>query len=183
MFQKTESGTLQGGIISPLLANIALDGLDGLLSQFKKTRTYTWFDKTKKKERKKHLKFARYGFIRYADDFIITAETKQDIEDIIPVVEAWLRERGLMLNQDKTKVTHIREGFNFLGFNIRQHQGRTFCFPEKEKILAKLRELRAWLKRNQSATPENVIRVAVPNHSRHRKFLQNRGSKESNVLL
>ena len=162
MFHETQSGTPQGGIISPLLANIALDGLDGLLSQFEKTRTYFWLDKTKSKERKRTQRFARYGFIRYADDFIITAENKQDIEDIIPVVEAWLRQRGLMLNRDKTKVTHIGSGIDFLGFNIRQHQGRTFCFPEKEKVLAKLREIRAWLKRNQCATPENVIRYLNP---------------------
>jgi len=88
MFHET-SGTPPRNNI--LLANIALDGLDGLLSQFEKTRTYSWFDKTKEKTQKT-LKL-RYGFIRYADDFIITAETKQDIEDIIPVVETWLWKR------------------------------------------------------------------------------------------
>ena len=162
MFQETESGTPQGGIISPLLANIALDGLDRLLSQFEKTRTYSWFDKNRGKVRKKTYKLARYGFIRYADDFIITAETKEDIEAIIPVVEDWLREKGLTLNKEKTNVTHIGKGFNFLGFTLRQHKGKTFCFPEKEKVLTKLREIRAWLKKNPSTTPENVIGYLNP---------------------
>ena len=75
MFHETESGTPQGGIISPLLANIALDGLGELLSKFEKSRTYSWFDKNRGKIRTKTYKLARYGFIRYADDFIITAET------------------------------------------------------------------------------------------------------------
>ena len=162
VFQETESGTPQGGIISPLLANIALDGLDELVSKFEKTRTYSWFDKNRGKVRTKTYKLARYGFVRYADDFIITAETKEDIEAIIPTVESWLRERGLTLNKEKTNVTHIREGFKFLGFNLRQHQGRTFCFPDKEKVLAKLREIRAWLKKNPSVTPETVIGYLNP---------------------
>lgn len=162
MFQETESGTPQGGIISPLLANIALDGLDDLLSQYKKIRIYQSIRKKTGKVERKRVELNKYGFIRYADDFIVTAETKSDIEAIIPVIETWLRERGLTLNKEKTKVTHIREGFNFLGFNIRQHKGSTFCFPEKEKILAKLREIRAWLKKNQNTTPENVIGYLNP---------------------
>lgn len=157
MFYDTESGTPQGGIISPLLANVALDGLEEVLSRFKKIHIETWFDKTRGKTRQQKRKYPMYGFIRYADDFIITAETKQDIEEIVPTVKEWLGERGLMLNEEKTNITHVREGFNFLGFTIRQHKGSTFCFPEKQKVLSKLREIRAWLKKNKHATPENVI--------------------------
>jgi RNA-directed DNA polymerase len=70
MFHETESGTPQGGIISPLLANIALDGLDILLSQYKKTKTYQTTRKKTGKVEKVKIKSEKYGFVRYADDFI-----------------------------------------------------------------------------------------------------------------
>ncbi len=162
VFCETDSGTPQGGIISPLLANIALDGLDRLLSQYEKVRTYPFFDKNRGKVRHNKIKYAKYGFIRYADDFIITAETKQDIKDIYPTVERWLGEKGLKLSQEKTNITHVGKGFNFLGFNIRQLKGSTYCFPQKEKVLTKLREIRAWLKTNKQATTENVIGYLNP---------------------
>jgi len=99
----------------------------------------------------------KYGFIRYADDFIITAETKEDIEAIIPEINNFLQGRGLELNQEKTHTTHVGKGINFLGFHVRQFKGKTLMFPEKEKVLGKLREIRAWLKKNINATPEKVI--------------------------
>lgn len=162
MFHETESGTPQGGIISPLLANIALHGLEELVTQFKETRITEYTERKTGKRRKKKKEYNRYGIIRYADDYIITAKTKEDIEAIIPIVEEWLRERGLTLNKEKTNVTHIGKGFDFLGFTLRQHQGKTLCFPEKEKVLSKLREIRAWLKKNPSATPEKVIGYLNP---------------------
>lgn len=156
MFHETESGTPQGGIISPLLANIALDGLDDLLSQHKKVKVYQ-YAYGKKKE-----KYKKYGFIRYADDFIVTAETKEDIEEIIPAINEFLKNRGLELNQDKTHITHVGKGFNFLGFHIRQFNGTTLTLPQKEKVLEKIREVRAWLKKNINATPEQVIGYLNP---------------------
>lgn len=157
MFHETESGTPQGGIISPLLANIALDGMDGLVSQYEKTKEYRYYHKKRGKFRVSKQKSKKYGFIRYADDYIVTAGTKEDIEEISPKLEGFLRERGLAHNQEKTKITHIKEGFNFLGFHIRQFKGKTLTLPQKEKVLDKLREIRAWLKKNINATPENVI--------------------------
>ena len=162
MFHSTESGTPQGGIISPLLANIALDGLDNLLSQYKKGKTYQTTRKKTGRVEKVKVKSAKYGFIRYADDFIVTAQTREDIEAIIPVIKEWLKERGLTLSQEKTHITHVGKGFNFLGFHIRQFKGKTFTFPQKEKVLAKLREIRAWLKKNKHVTPETVIGYLNP---------------------
>jgi RNA-directed DNA polymerase len=79
-FHDTENGTPQGGIISPLLANIGLHGLEDFLSQFKKV--------------KGKYKSDRYGFVRYADDFIITATSREDIEAVQPIIEQWLSEKG-----------------------------------------------------------------------------------------
>lgn len=153
VFHETPSGTPQGGVISPLLANIALDGLDDLLATYHKTRPYTYNGQPAigRKKRK------RYGFIRYADDIRVTAETKEDIEAIIPVIEEWLKQRGLELNPQKTKLTHISQGMDFLGFHMRQFKGHCLTLPQKEKVHAFLKRIRKWLKANKSATPEAVI--------------------------
>jgi retron-type reverse transcriptase len=115
----TKNGTPQGGIISPLLANIGLHGLEDFLSQFKKV--------------KGKYKSDRYGFVRYADDFIITATSREDIEAVQPIIEQWLSSKGLQLNREKTQIVHISEGFNFLGFNLKQYKGKLLIKPQKEK--------------------------------------------------
>jgi RNA-directed DNA polymerase len=156
IFHQTTSGTPQGGIISPLLANIALNGLEDLLGQYQKVRTYTYT--TAKGHRHTSKKESnRYGFIRYADDFVVTAESRTDIEAIVPIIEEWLQHRGLELNREKTKITPIQEGIDFLGFQIRQFHGSCFTMPQKEKVLAFLGRIRKWLKQNESAKPEAVI--------------------------
>lgn len=161
MFHKTESGTPQGGIISPLLANIALNGIEALLSQFYKVNTYT-LKSGKQAGNKKKKKDATYGFIRYADDFIITAKSREDIEAIIPTLQEWLKERGLELNQEKTNISHVEEGFNFLGFNIRQFKGKCLIKPQKEKVKIFLKNIRKWLKEHKQASPEAVIEYLNP---------------------
>lgn len=147
-FKETNSGTPQGGIISPLLANIGLHGLEQFLSQFKKV--------------KGRYKSNKYGFVRYADDFIITARSREEIEEIQPKIEQWLWERGLQLNRDKTRIVHISEGFNFLGFNLRQYNGKLLIKPQKEKVLKFLKEMRDWLKENKTVEQEIVIRQLNP---------------------
>ncbi|MFZ1026662.1 MAG: group II intron reverse transcriptase/maturase [Limnoraphis robusta] len=151
IFHETESGTPQGGIISPLLANIALDGIEQFLSQFKK-----------RQGKNKSPRAPKYGFVRYADDFIITAETLIDIEEIIPSVKELLKTRGLELNEDKTNIVHVEQGFNFLGFNVRHFQGSCLVKPQKEKVKLFLREIREWLKTNKHASPEAVIQYLNP---------------------
>jgi RNA-directed DNA polymerase len=162
VFNPTNSGTPQGGIISPLLANIALHGLGSILEPYKKVSTTTWASKKTGKTRTEKKKYPLYGHIRYADDFIITARTKEDLENIIPVIAKWLKERGLELNEEKTHVRHISEGFNFLGFCIQQPKKKTLCRPEKSKILTKLREIREWLKRHKHTDPIDVISTLNP---------------------
>ncbi|MFA0555997.1 group II intron reverse transcriptase/maturase, partial [Vibrio sp. 10N.222.55.A1] len=102
----TEAGTPQGGIISPVLANMALDGLDAVLeSHFGKKNTKASY-KTK------------VNYVRYADDFVITGISKELLEqEVLPIVEAFMADRGLELSKEKTLITHIENGFDFLGQN------------------------------------------------------------------
>ena len=156
-FHHTPSGTPQGGIISPLLANIALHGLGEFLTQFIVKRRYqsasgNGYTDTRDK----------YGFIRYADDFVVTARDKKDIDVILPYIQGWLKNRGLELNQEKTQIVHISDGFNFLGYNIRQYKGKTLTKPQKEKVISLLREIRGWVKAHPHATPEIIINHLNP---------------------
>lgn len=138
IFQATTSGTPQGGIVSPLLANIALEGLQRLLQQGNRKST-------------------QYGFVRYCDDFIVTARTEAEILAIQPRIEAWLKVRGLELNPDKTTVVPVEQGFNFLGFHIRQFQNSCLTIPQKEKVLTFLKQIREWLAAHPTVAPEAVI--------------------------
>jgi len=115
-FFETDSGTPQGGIISPLLCNMALDGLQNVVI------------KGRNKKRRK------LNVIRYADDFIITGASPEILlEEIKPDVEKFLAERGLELSAEKTKLSAIEEGFDFLGFNIRKYKQKLLIKPVKSK--------------------------------------------------
>jgi RNA-directed DNA polymerase len=113
----TEAGTPQGGIISPTLANMTLDGLEKLLLKH--------FPRKKWKDGKKWT--PKVNLVRYADDFIITGDSKELLEnEVRPLMERFLKERGLALSTDKTRITHIDEGFDFLGQNLRKYDGNPF---------------------------------------------------------
>ena len=107
-----------GGIISPLLANIALHGMEKALgikyTRCKRTRGITYENQTK------------YTLCRYADDFVVMCHTKQDAENVRTLLSDYLSERGLTLADDKTKITHVEEGFDFLGFNVRRYNVTIF---------------------------------------------------------
>jgi RNA-directed DNA polymerase len=142
----TQEGTPQGGIISPTLANIALDGLEELIKN------------VSSKGDKTHL-------VRYADDFIVTGSSKGLLENKIkPAIENFLKERGLALSQEKTKITPITEGFNFLGFNIRKYRDgkKLLIKPTKGNVVTFLREIRRTIKENTAANAESLIRQLNP---------------------
>ena len=160
-FHATESGTPQGGVISPLLANIALDGLEAVLAKHQKSREQRRTHKGKQYLRMR--KYPKYGYIRYCDDFVVTAQQREDLEYILPEIQQWLAERGLELNEEKTQMRQVSEGFNFLGFHVRQYSQQTcLTTPQKEKILTKLREIKAWLRQHKTVRPETVIRYLNP---------------------
>jgi RNA-directed DNA polymerase len=118
VFNETNAGTPQGGIVSPLLANIALHGMEKEIGIGYRSRT------SKKTGEISHIVNeckTRLSMVRYADDFVIMCETKQEAENMYEVLKPYLNKRGLELAPDKTKVTHISEGFDFLGFNVRRY--------------------------------------------------------------
>ena len=107
-FHATEEGTPQGGIISPAIANMTLDGLERLLASH--------FSKTSRAGKR-----AKVNLIRYADDFCVTGNSKELLEqEVKPLIEQFLKERGLELSAEKTIVTHITQGFDFLGQTVRK---------------------------------------------------------------
>ena len=128
----TTEGTPQGGTISPALANWTLDGLQPLLAEhFATTRS-------QQGKFKVHL-------VRYADDFLITGTSKELLRDQVqPLVAHFLNERGLELSHEKTQITHIEAGFDFLGQNVRRYPcGKVLTKPSSKNVktfLAKIRE-------------------------------------------
>lgn len=137
VFHATNTGVPQGSIIGPLLANVALDGMESLLNR-------------------------EYGFIRYADDFVITARSSNALEKLRPSLEKWLSERGLEMNDEKTRIISVEQGFDFLGFNIKHYQGKCLIRPEKAKVLALLRSIRQWLSRHRQVPAAALIRHLNP---------------------
>jgi len=115
VFYNTDEGTPQGGLLSPLLTNIALNGMEETLNI-----TYSKV-KNKKTGYVSYVTKGKYRMVRYADDFLIFAKSKEDIEALHDILDPYLKERGLTLAEDKTRITHISDGFDFLGFNFRRY--------------------------------------------------------------
>lgn len=115
VFNETESGTPQGGIVSPLLANIALHGMEEEIGVNYRSK------KEKKTGKVYHEVFDTKTVVRYADDFVIICETKEEAESMYDKLKPYLAKRGLELAPEKTKVIHISEGFDFLGFNFKHY--------------------------------------------------------------
>jgi RNA-directed DNA polymerase len=148
----TKEGTPQGGIISPTLANATLDGLEKLVNE-----TYP-----NKYEGKGKVHFPKVNLIRYADDFVVTAENRETLEEIQILLTDFLAQRGLTLSEEKTLITHISEGFNFLGFNVRKYNGKLLIKPSmksQKKILEKLHEA---IFSNKSASQCLLIEILNP---------------------
>ena len=146
----TTAGTPQGGIASPTLANIALDGLEpALMARFGQTPLIQ--------------NRLRVRLARYADDFIITGVSKELLEqEVKPFVAAFLAERGLELSQDKTKITHVAEGFDFLGQNVRRYGGKLLIKPSDKNVKAFLGAIRETIRAHCQAKQETLIHALNP---------------------
>jgi RNA-directed DNA polymerase len=146
VLKPTEEGTPQGGICSPVIANLALDGLEAKLREK--------YPKASNASRK-----AKVNLVRFADDFIITGSSKELLEkEIKPLVEQFMKERGLELSQEKTHITHITNGFDFLGQNIRKYQdGKVLVKPSKKNVKTFLAKIRKLIRENAQATAGNLI--------------------------
>ena len=137
---ETEAGTPQGGIISPILCNMTLDGLE---TQILKGRN--------KKQRKLNV-------IRYADDFIVTGACPDDLRnEIKPEIERFLADRGLSLSEEKTRIVHIQEGFNFLGFTFRKFKQKLIVTPERSKAKTLRDKVKALLNRCRGAVFHRML--------------------------
>ena len=140
----TEAGTPQGGIISPTLANMTLDGMERMLRQ--------QLAKGPAQSRKNKV-----NLIRYADDFVVTGATKEVLIEARSLVESFLKERGLTLSEEKTKIAHIDEGFDFLGWNVRKYDGKLLIKPAKKNVLTFMRKIREIVKEAKTVKQETVI--------------------------
>ena len=151
----TKAGTPQGSIISPMLANMTLDGLESVI----KTAA---------------PKGAKVHMIRYADDFIVTAESKQILQrKVKPAIDRFLSQRGLNLSGEKTRITRIEDGFDFLGQHLRKYGDKFIVTPSKSSIKGIVFKTRKIIKSHLGSKTVEMLRVLNPvirgwaNYHRH----------------
>src|SRR5260370_14402520 len=132
----TEEGTPQGGIISPAIANMALDGLSRQLLER--------FPRSGRLPRSQRGNSPKVNLARYADDFIVTGASQELLEqEVKPFIEAFMKERGLSLSQEKTVITHIEDCFDFLGQQVRKYQSRSvLTTPANKNVQAFVKKVR-----------------------------------------
>lgn len=137
----TPMGTPQGGVASPLIANMVLDGLEKVVER-----------STKYRERVK--------LVRYADDFIVTAQSEKILrEKVVPAINKFLQTRGLKLSKVKTRIVHITEGFDFLSQNIRKYRTEKLLIkPSKTACRELIAKVKAVIRSMMGARPEELIR-------------------------
>lgn len=162
-FSDTYAGTPQGGIISPCLANLALNGLGSMLERRFKSK---WI---KRKEIK-----SKVHTIVYADDFIITGRSREFLEgEVLTEITGFMEKRGLSLSEEKTVITHIDDGFDFLGQNIRKYKGKVLVKPAKENVSRFLKNIKGIINKNLTTKQEELIDKLNPkirgwtNYHRH----------------
>jgi len=151
----TEQGTPQGGVVSPLLANIALHGMEEAIGV--------------KYDYRGQL-IGKRAVVRYADDFVCFCETKEDAEHVQSILTAWLKVRGLTLSQEKTRIVHLTEGFDFLGFNIRHYPApqtsrtgwKLLIKPSKESVQAMQKKLKELWDEAQGGNVQAVLTKLNP---------------------
>lgn len=176
-FSHTSEGVPQGGVLSPLLANIALHGMEKEIENYAVKQP--WRDKNGEMLSKK-AKIFSLTFVRYADDFVILHKDLKTILDCKKIISKWLSNIGLELKESKTKISHTLEnyqgniGFDFLGFHIRQyptgkdHCGRlrlgykTIIKPTKEKVKAQIKKCGDIIRKNRSASQLELISKLNP---------------------
>ena len=151
-FFPTTAGVPQGGLISPVIGNLTLDGMERLV----RGDSERW--------RRAH----NINFVRYADDFIVTANNREVLVELSARIEAFLQTRGVSLSQEKTTITHISEGFDFLGQNIRKHfradgrLGKLQITPSKKSFRNIKDKVRALTKSHRGARPAELIDTLSP---------------------
>ncbi|EAA0617925.1 TPA: group II intron reverse transcriptase/maturase [Shigella flexneri] len=147
----TDAGTPQGAPCSPVLANMCLDGLETILT-----------NRFGRKGTAKASK-SKVNYVRYADDFIVTGISREILEsEVKPLITAFMQERGLLLSEEKTTVTHINDGFDFLGQNVRKYKGKLLIKPSKHNLKMFLNKIRATIEGNKTAKTDTLIKRLNP---------------------
>ncbi|OFW85078.1 MAG: group II intron reverse transcriptase/maturase [Alphaproteobacteria bacterium RIFCSPHIGHO2_12_42_13] len=140
----TFNGVPQGGSISPCILVLAFSGLEETVKNVASIKD-------------------KVNVVSYADDFVITGASKEVLEHKVrPIVETFLKERGLELSPQKTKITHVDDGFDFLGFNVRKYKGKLLIKPSKKNVKSFLDEIRKTIKFNANTATENLIQQLNP---------------------
>jgi RNA-directed DNA polymerase len=161
--RETITGTPQGGILSPLLANVALSVLDEHFIA-------KWDPNTERRRRHRKQGGATYRLVRYADDLVVmVAGTREHAEALRAEVAAVLAPMGLRLSEPKTRVVHIDEGFDFLGFRIqrRRQRGRAgkqavYTYPSKKALASVMAKVRSLTRRSKHRTLAALLRSVAP---------------------
>ena len=161
VFHATDSGTPQGGVISPLLANIAFHGMEEALEiryLVRRNRTYA-----------SELHPKSMGLVRYADDFVVSCRDQEQAEQAKRTLEQWFGDRGLSFSPEKTRIVNIETGFDFLGFNVRQYKVansrtgyRLLIKPSKESVKGIKRKLKQAFRDRRGFRVDAVIGTINP---------------------
>jgi RNA-directed DNA polymerase len=151
----TEAGTPQGGVVSPVLMNLTLNGLERTLKE-------------------RFSKSERIHCIRFADDILVTGKTRELLEtEVKPLIEDFLQLRGLELSTEKTRIAHIENGVDFLGQNIRKYDGKLLIKPSKKSVKTLLEKVKEVITSNKQTKAGDLIRQLTPiirgwaNYHRH----------------
>jgi RNA-directed DNA polymerase len=157
----THAGTPQGGLISPILANMTLDGMEAVAQAAAKRKD-------------------KVHFIRYADDFVVTGASKEILEQKVkPALTAFLSERGLRLSEQKTVLTHVSEGFNFLGHTVRKYGDTLLITPAKSKVEAMRKKIGELIHSAVGLTQEALLRQLNPRLRGWANYYRNGASKQT----
>jgi RNA-directed DNA polymerase len=148
----TETGSPQGGAISSIYANMTLDGLEKLIQD--------QYHRNSRGNIENHYRAkTKVNLVRYADDFIITADSKEIAEELKYLVSDFLQSRGLQLSAEKTAITYIGNGFDFLGWNFRKFKGKLIVKPSKDSVKRVVRKLsEIILSESKASTQADLIR-------------------------
>jgi len=149
------AGTPQGGIISPILANMTLDGMEKSISSVYHVGKNGKIDKSRYNPDK-------VNFVRYADDFIVTANSEEIAMELAELIKEFLKERGLELSEEKTHITHIDDGFDFLGWNFRKYTEKLLIKPSRKSNRNIIRKIGDVIKRAKAWKQEELISVLNP---------------------
>ena len=162
----TESGTPQGGIISPIIANMVLDGLEEIINLHA--------------HHKPNSNPFKINFVRYADDFVVTCCNSEYLElEIKPLISKFLADRGLELSEEKTKITNIQKGFDFLGFNVRKYKQKCLTKPKADSVKSIFASISECVNNHKSVSQNELIRMIAPKITGWANFFRHSVAKQT----